>query len=125
MKVQPGQVIVYGGRGTSEDIVTGQIAGPAEPPKLGEPVQQPAFAVDLLAAHVLVGLAQLLLEEGSWRVGRRTGQIKDRVVARQVEMAERTLVEVNFAQLSRTGRIGQPVPQVGLTVEYGRVVAGE
>ena len=35
---------------------------PAEAPQLGEPVHQPAFAVDLITTYLPVSLAQLFLE---------------------------------------------------------------
>ena len=49
-------------RGALLDIRGAEISRRAEAPQLGEPVQQPAFAVDLVSAYLLISLAQLLLE---------------------------------------------------------------
>ena len=40
-------------------------------------------------------------------------------------MAESALVEVDLTQRSRGGRIWQPVPDVGLAVQNGRMFMGE
>src|ERR1700733_1667234 len=98
-QVQLSQVVMDGCCGALLYIKAAQVARVAEAPQLSEPVQQPAFAVDLVSAHPLIGPTQLLLEVVRRRIGCRAGQVEDRVVGRQVVVAERTLVEVRLAEL--------------------------
>src|SRR5437762_1071973 len=83
-----------GGGGLLVDPARGEVAGIAEQPELGQPVEPRALTVDSLAAGALVGLPQQRLEPRRRRVGRGPGEVADRVVATQVEAAEGALVEV-------------------------------
>ena len=68
-------------RGALLDVRGAEIAGLAKAPQLGEPVHQPAFAVDLITTYLPVSLAQLFLEAAVGRVGRGASQVEDGVVA--------------------------------------------
>ena len=88
------------GGGTLLDVKGAKIVGFGKAPQLGEPVHQPAFAVDLITAYLPVRLAQFFLEVVAGRVGRRASQVEGRVIAQQVQVPERALIEVHLAQLT-------------------------
>ena len=85
------------GGGTLLDVEGVKVVGFAKAPQLGEPVHQPAFAVGPITTYLLIRLTQFFLEAVAGRVGRRAGQIEDRVVAQQVQVPERALIEVHLA----------------------------
>ena len=92
-----GQVVVHGVRRAIRRVVWLHFARAAQPPQMGESVQQPPFRFDGHSGVVPVGCTQNTLEVIRRRVGRRSCQVEDRVVTGVLQVAERSLVEVHLA----------------------------